>query len=389
MIEVLYISPSALPSRTANSVHVVHQCAGLKAAGADVTLVAHRTVRRAADLPKAVAGAYGVDPEAMRLASVHNPFPFGDQILITARALARLIAGPRPNVILSRNLYASWLFACVLGRPILFETHQLEPGFRRRLQRAVSTRPHVTTIVISRELEALLAEHLGVAPTRTVVLHDAAPDGLAPLPAEQKRPVLGKIVGRDLTDFAATAGYFGQLYAGRGIEIIEAVARKRPDMVFLVFGGSEHDIAVRRTENAGANVVYAGFVPHGTARAAMAACDILLMPYQSSVSIGVAGHDTARWMSPMKMFEYLGSGSAVVSSDLPVLREVLEDGRTALLAAPDDVDAWLERLDRLVADPTLRATIGAAAHESYRRAHTWSRRAEAILIAGAALWEAK
>lgn len=387
MTELLYVSPSVLPSRSANSVHVVHQCAALQRAGARVTLVARRTMREAGALPEAISRAYGIAPWDVRLATVHNATGRADQPVIAARALAHLARGPRPDAILSRNLFASWVLARVLRRPILYEVHGLELGARRGMQRAIATSPHVTTIAISAKLETLLAEHIGAAPTRTVVLHDAAPEGLVPVPPADKRDALARVIGREVSQWRATAGYFGQLLPGRGVEIIEAMARARPEVLFLVFGGNEADIAARRSANARENLVFAGFVPHATGQAAMGACDILLMPYQTSVSIGVAGHDTARWMSPMKMFEYLGSGSAIVSSDLPVLREVLEDGRTALLAQAEDVAAWLDRLDRLVADPGLRAAIGAAGHEAYRREHTWTRRAEAILAAAAALRE--
>ena len=52
----------------------------------------------------------------------------------------------------------------------------------------------------------------------------------------------------------------------------------------------------------------------------MLAVDILIMPYQKNVAIGAKGHDTARWMSPMKMFEYMASGNPIISSNLAALK---------------------------------------------------------------------
>ena len=68
------------------------------------------------------------------------------------------------------------------------------------------------------------------------------------------------------------------------------------------------------------------------------------MPYQRNVSIGIKGSNTADWMSPLKLFEYMSSGVPIISSDLPVLREILEDRRNALLVPPKNFDSWDEAL---------------------------------------------
>jgi glycosyltransferase involved in cell wall biosynthesis len=115
----------------------------------------------------------------------------------------------------------------------------------------------------------------------------------------------------------------------------------------------------------------------------MKAVDVLLMPYQQSVSIGVRGHDTARWMSPMKMFEYLASGTPVVSSDLTVLREVLRNGENALLVSPTAVDQWTTAVDRLLGDQAFAQQLGRAGHATYASGYTWTTRAQRILEAAA------
>ena len=371
-----------LPSRTANSVHVVHQCAGFAAAGARVALVAMRAVKEVGALPRSIEAAYGVPADTFELVTFHSRSTKAGSVKTAAAALRALASRPRPDLVLSRNLYAAYLLAVLLRRPLVFETHQVEAGARGAIQRAVMTRPHVITVVISEKLREILSEHHGVAPRRPLVLHDAAPEGIAPLPAMHKRRALGELLPRhDITPWQAVCGYFGHLYPGRGIEIIEAMARSRPHALFVVFGGNEPEIMAQRAAAAGDNMIVAGFLPHAKALRAMAACDVLLMPYQASVSIGVKGHDTARWMSPMKMFEYLASGTPIISSDLPVLREVLSDGRTALLAKPDDAEAWLACLDRLLEEQVLASTIGTAGHRLYAQRYTWTRRAEAILQA--------
>lgn len=385
MNRVHYVSPSVLPSRSANSVHVMLQCDGLRRAGAAVTLYARRSVADESALGPAVQKAYGIEPGALELVTCHARSHRGDSIRIAAMALRRLLALPASTLVLSRNLYASYVLGVLARRPLLFETHQLEIGPRKVLQRQIMRASRVITVAISTRLVECLSEHHGVAPKRPLVLHDAAMDGITPLPREGRRAALAALGVPDAPGWALVCGYFGQLYAGRGIEVIEAVARMRPQYLFLVFGGNDADIEARRRAAPASNLRFMGHVPHPVAQAAMSSVDALLMPYQRQVSIGVATHDTARWMSPMKMFEYMATGVPVVSSDLPVLREVLTDGGNSLLAPPDDPLAWSACLDALAGDPARAAAIGRRAHEDYRASHTWTRRAEALLAAGASL----
>ena len=107
--------------------------------------------------------------------------------------------------------------------------------------------------------------------------------------------------------------------------------------------------------------------------------DILLMPYQEKVSIGVKGHDTAQWMSPMKMFEYMATGLPIISSDLPSLREVLQNKKNALLVSPSDPRAWCDALDCLSLDSELACRIGKKAYQDYKDKYTWGARARKII----------
>ncbi|MCB1959398.1 MAG: glycosyltransferase family 4 protein [Rhodocyclaceae bacterium] len=378
---MLYIAPSILPSRAANAVHVVMQCDALsREAGCQVTLLAQRSIRDAAALPRALESAFGTDLARVELRTVHGRTPRMASLRIAALLLPLISRLPDFEVVLSRNLYASWLLAIILKRPLLFETHQLETGFRKRMQRAIMRSARVTTIVISQRLQEALEEHHGCRPRRVEVLHDAAPSGMVRLPPAERADGLSRLLPTLGISPAPVCGYFGHLYPGRGIEIIIEMARKAPEAGFLVVGGNPDDVArIRELCSGLGNVYIAGHVPHQVARAAMSACDILLMPYQKQVSIGVAGHDTARWMSPMKMFEYMGAGVPIISSCLPVLEEVLRPESNCLMVPPDQADAWLVAMRRLIGDSQLADAIGARAHQDYLEAHTWSARARHIL----------
>jgi glycosyltransferase involved in cell wall biosynthesis len=128
------------------------------------------------------------------------------------------------------------------------------------------------------------------------------------------------------------------------------------------------------------NVTLHGFVPPTQTEAYRQSCDILLAPYQRKVSVyGTKAVDTSRWMSPLKIFEYMATGKAILCSDLPALREVLTHEQTALLCNPSNTQEWRTALKRLHDEPSLRQSLGERARAELKAKYTWSARAERVL----------
>ena len=105
---------------------------------------------------------------------------------------------------------------------------------------------------------------------------------------------------------------------------------------------------------------------------------MVLAPYQAKVETE-HGLDIGRWMSPLKLFEYMSEGKAIVASDLPVVREVLKHGSNALLVPSNDVVAWGNAIDLLRQNPSLQQRLGQQALDDFRANHTWKRRAQLVL----------
>ena len=99
------------------------------------------------------------------------------------------------------------------------------------------------------------------------------------------------------------------------------------------------------------------------------AFDVCAMPHPATTQF-------ARYTSPLKLFEYMAAGCAIVASDLPGWADVLADGETAILAPPDDIAAWSVAIDSLRRDPELRRRLGTAAQAQAMAHFTWAIRAE-------------
>src|SRR5262249_21759917 len=87
----------------------------------------------------------------------------------------------------------------------------------------------------------------------------------------------------------------------------------------------------------------------------------------------------ARHSSPLKLFEYMAAGRAIVASDLPGWRDVVKDGESALLVPPGGSGALAHAIRPLRDGPALRRAVADRARKRVFTTHTWEVRARTIL----------
>jgi glycosyltransferase involved in cell wall biosynthesis len=151
------------------------------------------------------------------------------------------------------------------------------------------------------------------------------------------------------------------------------------DVGFVWAGGRPEDVTAWKARTQGLpNVTFAGFVPNAQLPLYQAAADVLLMPYSREIGISSGSGHSAQVSSPMKMFEYLATGRAILASDLPVFHEVLNE-TNAVFCPAEDVPAWQQALQTLLFDSPARKD--ALAQQAARDAHKylWTERARRIL----------
>ena len=81
----------------------------------------------------------------------------------------------------------------------------------------------------------------------------------------------------------------------------------------------------------------------------------------------------------MKMFEYMSCGVPIISSDLPVIREVLINKHNSLLVDPESISEWSHALKSITESSELEEKIGMNAYKDFKEKYTWNKRAESFL----------
>lgn len=367
-MKILYASSAYVPSRRASAVQVTKMCNAMAEEGHSVVLLTKDCPPRQEQWAAGPHAFYGLKPR-FEIRPLPRPVQKGGGLLFALSTFATLHrSATEADLVYTRDPLTA-LSATRAGVQTLFEAHEPpHSDFEIRCLRALSESPRFRRLVtISGALRDEL-QSKGFAPKDgdVVVAHDATG---APKPVKPANRAKEKF----------TVGYVGSLYPGRGIEVLFELGERLPEVAFSVVGGRDHELAHWRKIGPPKNVELRGFVPHADLSKEYERFDAVVLPYTSGSIEGASGGDIGRWMSPMKLFEYMGSGLPIVSTDLPVLREILEHERNALMVPVGDIGGWVKAIQRLVDDPALANALSTAATTDVATTHTWPRRAQTVL----------
>jgi len=290
----------------------------------------------------------------------------------------------RPDVIYERyNLFllsGAWLkrltklpFVLEVNAPLVLERSQ-SPGLALRRLGRICERYVWCSADIVLPVTEILGRHLrmaGVPQSRIRVVMNGInrrhfPVGLSGDGIRTKYGLEGKTV----------IGFAGFLRGWHGLPAVVDVMRDligRYDIHFLVVGdGPVRDELMKHARERGVekDITITGVVARCDMPSYIASFDIALQPKATS------------YASPLKLFEYMALGCAILAPDQANLREVLIDDVNALLFAPDDPQAFRSALQRLIASQALRGRLGAAAVRTTQvRELTWDSNARRIASA--------
>ncbi len=374
-MNISYISYSLIPSRTANSIHVMKMCQALQQEGHHVTLYAPRPQGMQTYLDDSIWHNYGIVDRFSIQWIEHSQrlkgFDYAWRAVSAAKSNGSDLVYTRfvPAAILARlkSIYT----ICEIHSP---PTGLLGPAlFFAFLRGTGSRRVVVISLALRRWLEGV--RFINLQDIDVVVAHDGIDiERFTNLdsPADARRELgLNNVF---------TIVYSGHLYYGRGVDQLLDLAATLPEVEFLFVGGEPKSVEDRRHEVANRclnNVTFIGFVANAELPRYLAAGDVLAMPYQRQVAVSGNSGNTVEYMSPLKMFEYLAANRLIISSDLPVLREVLSD-EVAELCNPDDLELWRTAILSAIDNPILRinkAKMGRQLVEKY----SWRVRAKRTL----------
>jgi glycosyltransferase involved in cell wall biosynthesis len=368
-MKICYVTNGDISSRAAYAVNIASMCNAFHANGHEVSLLVPNHTIKAYDVNLFYTN-FGVNQAVKVIPIYSSSLPIFKSYIFLFYAAIKVRA-LKPELTFVRFIQ-DYLYLLFAGKePVIIERHV--PLERNSLMRWIQVymyrRANLKGLVlITLALKDLIVEEENSFADKIMVLSD----GANILPSNQQSKAL-------MGNFTKNIGYIGHLYDGRGIDLIIKLASENTSTGFHLIGGAENDIQ-RWKEFAGSlnNVFFYGFKPHHEVSAYAINFDLLLAPYQASVSVN-GGSNTVNWMSPLKIFEYMSYHKPFICSDLPVLREVLVPGHNCLLAVHNNKQDWQRAIDQVYQDPTLAAALISGAKADLEYKFSWKSRASKIV----------
>jgi glycosyltransferase involved in cell wall biosynthesis len=371
-MKVSCIANSWIPSMYANSIQVMKMCQAIAELGHEVTLFIGTNEKEEIQLKGSdVFNFYGIE-RAFEIKRI--PLKTNSIHALLSSIYAKL---KRAELCYTRSIYAASLIPR-LGILTIFES---DSPIHWRLDKQIAplllNSLNLKILSISNSLTKIYIEKYKINPKKILTKPNGVDlERFTALPTkEQLREEL------NLPQDTRIICYAGNLYKGRGIELLLLVSKKLlQDSLVLIVGGRPRDLERYKSislEMHCTNLHFTGFVPYNTIPKYLSASDVLVMPYERDAE-DPGGRIQANYMCPMKMFEYMASGRPIVASSLDQIKEILRDGENAILCDPADVGGILKSIEIALDNKELAQKIARNAQDEVKK-YTWAERAKETL----------
>ncbi len=167
--------------------------------------------------------------------------------------------------------------------------------------------------------------------------------------------------------------YTGHLYSWKGADTLAEATKMLPKDYLTVFvGGTNEDVNNFKAKYGGVEkILIVGHKERGEIPLWQKSADILVLP--NTAKEGISKYYT----SPMKLFEYMASKRPIVATDIPSIREIVNE-ENAIMVLPDDPNSLVEGIKKAINDKDLVEKITEKAYSDVL-IHTWEKRAGRIL----------
>jgi glycosyltransferase involved in cell wall biosynthesis len=330
-MNICYISNSASPSKNASSLQIAKLCEYISKQKHNVKLILPKTGDKK-NFNKFYKIKYKY--KLVRL-KAFKTFPIGINYYLYSIFAIIKSDYKKQDLFLTRNFFTSFILSRLCKKHIL-EIHddiKIESRIVQLLVKYFKILNYNFLIKIITTTQSLKKKYrdYGVIEKKIQVLHNASSLKSQFNPYSKKKNL--------------NIGYFGSIFHSRGIEMILklSVLDKKND--YYIFGGTKKEIDKIKHKARNKNLFFSPHIPYSKVNIEIKNIDVCILPYTSKITVAGNVGDISKFTSPLKLFDYMKLGKLIISSNLPVLREVLVDKENSLLVNRfNDEKEWYKKI---------------------------------------------
>lgn len=365
--EIFYIANVRIPTEKAHGIQIMKTCEAMAKNGAKVTLVVPRRLNKIKADPFVYYGVKRnfsiVKVPTIDLVSFGRIGFLIETIIFSELAVWFIrLKKIKNKVIYSRDAWPI-LNVTLLGWKTFWEAHMGSESFMTK-----TVLRHVSGIVVISEGLKNLYLGLGANPEKIFASPDAVDlsDFLVEIDQNEIRTRLGIPVGKKV------AMYVGLFDKWKGYETLLEASKliQSEEIVVVMVGGRDEQIAQLKLEYP--YVVFAGYRNYTELPENQKVADVLVIPNSAKYPI------SKLYTSPLKLFAHMASGVPIIASDLPSIREVVDENE-ARFFTPDDPADLAKKIKEVCFDDGKTAVEMAENALKKVEMYTWDNRAVGIL----------
>lgn len=363
MMKLIYLSNLRLPTRNAHGFQVMNMCSAFARSGVEVLLLVPWRFNLLKEEPFKF---YGLKPtfKIKKLPAVDlYPLRFIPEGISNMVQLFSLLFFARIYLWFKKFdvLYTREGPAAIFFPSLVYEIHMPE---QMRAPGLIPKKIVVITNYIKKELiqRGLKDENILVSPDAT------DPALFGKIGKEEARKELGFPIDKQIVL------YWGNFKPWKGVDTLAEAAQELVDEFVVIVGATKESDLNRIKEKTAklSNVLVKGFQPPEELPKYLASADVLVLPNSAK------DENSLLYTSPLKLFEYMAAERPIIASDLPSLREILNN-RNAVFFKPDSPESLATTIKMLLSHQEFQKNLARQARIDVEE-YTWDKRAKKILL---------
>ncbi len=171
--------------------------------------------------------------------------------------------------------------------------------------------------------------------------------------------------------------YIGSFFKGKSIEIIKKISKRMVKTKFYLYGNDKiipNDQKKKFTRNA----IFCGYTFYRKIPNLLSKHKVCLMPYSKKTFINADKISNEKYISPLKLFDYLASGKILIASKMSGYSHILKNKKNCFLVNPDKIDDWVKTIQYVFKNYSKLNHIRSEARET-AKFYNWNKRAQCVI----------